>query len=603
MKKTISLIISTLLLINILFANSVFAAGELTVDETSSKLTYKVGEEIAIKGTCTANKDVVIRVYNDKNVLVLTDVIEAHETESGEYSFSGIYMPQTNTSANAVFKAVISSPGAANVEKDLVVTGGTPAPTGGGGGGGGGLKDTSGWEKEDKKQENTNNTEVPKQPQKPANEDTLNSDKIKEAGKQTTASGGAKFIDETTKATPKGAMKWESVRNTITVSLETMIANIGSKKISSKTSTNELVLNAASVSESDLKKYTDTENTLMESVKKNKIELNRAVNKEYIVNTSFKTSKTAKITVYKDFIEKIEKVGVETLTINDKNFRVSYTLSELKDMIGTDEKASMDIDASALSGSSKKLAVNFDTNKTQTVKISFPNLKGDAKYMAIVDEKGEPVGGRYNPATDAVEAKISASGVYSIVYNEKDFADIKSKSAEMQESIKILTAKGIIKGTSEKEFSPDDTITRADIAALLLRVLSKIDPNADGGFADVKQTDWFYGTAGSARNYGMIVGFEDNTFRGNAIIEKNQILAMSARILKKEMRYTTPDNTSEWLDYADAGTIAGWAKDDVALASMANIITQTEDNTINADENMTRGDAALIIMRLFYKIW
>ena len=74
----------------------------------------------------------------------------------------------------------------------------------------------------------------------------------------------------------------------------------------------------------------------------------------------------------------------------------------------------------------------------------------------------------------------------------------------MQESIKILAAKGIIEGTSAKEFSPDDTITRAEIAALLLRVLSQVNPNADGEFKDVKKSDWFYGTAGSAKNYGLI---------------------------------------------------------------------------------------------------
>ena len=147
------------------------------------------------------------------------------------------------------------------------------------------------------------------------------------------------------------------------------------------------------------------------------------------------------------------------------------------------------------------------------------------------------------------------------------------------------------------------TISRAEIAALLLRVLSQVDPNADGGFEDVKQTDWFYGTAGSAKKYGMIKGFEDNTFRGNNVIEKDQILTIASRVLQREMRYKTPENVDEWLKFTDADKIADWAKNDIALAAMANIITRTADNTIHADEDMTRGDVALIIMRLFYKIW
>ena len=101
----------------------------------------------------------------------------------------------------------------------------------------------------------------------------------------------------------------------------------------------------------------------------------------------------------------------------------------------------------------------------------------------------------------------------------------------------------------------------------------------------------------------MIVGFEDNTFRGNDVIAKDQILTISSRVLQKEMRYKTPENVDEWLAFSDAVTIADWAKNDIALATMANIITRTADNKIYANEDMTRGDAALIIMRLFYKIW
>lgn len=412
-----------------------------------------------------------------------------------------------------------------------------------------------------------------------------------------------KLIKWVTDATDKEAMGGEAARNTVAMSVETMISNIGSKKISTSSSTNKLVLKENSVTDADLKKYTDTEKTLLNAVDKNNITLNRTLAKEYIINTTFSKAKKANITIYIGFVTKLEKVGIETLTINDKNFRVSYSLRELKEMIGDKEFTSFDIDTTAMSSSTKKLTVNFDTDKTQSVKISFPGLSADAKYMAIVDENGNPVGGRYNPATGAIEAKISESGVYQIVNNEKDFDDIKNLSEEMQESIKILAAKGIINGTSAKEFSPEDSISRAEVAALLLRVLSQVNPNADGGFADVKKSDWFYGTAGSAKAYGMIQGFEDNTFRGNLTIAKDQILTIASRVLQREMKYIAPDKPEEWLTFADASSIADWAANDIALTTMANIVTRTADNTIHADEDMTRGDAALIIMRLFYKIW
>lgn len=250
-----------------------------------------------------------------------------------------------------------------------------------------------------------------------------------------------------------------------------------------------------------------------------------------------------------------------------------------------------------------KVKVKFNTDKTATMKISFPGISGDTTYMAVVDENGKAIGGKYNPATGELEAKISASGVYSVVYNEKDFEDIKNKSAEMQNAIKTLAAKGIINGTSETTFSPDSSITRAEIVALMLHTLSKLDPNQDGGFADVTKENWYFGAAGSSRKYGIINGYEDNTFRGNDVISKEQIIAVTARILRNEMNYKTPENISEYLKYADAESISEWAKQDIALAEMANIVLQRVDGKFVKGDEMTRGDAAVILMRLFDKIW
>jgi len=603
--KKITAFITALLLVLNLFSVSVFALGEtVTIDDIDygeGKTSFNIGDTAAISGTCTPKNDLVLRLYDEKGAMLYTDVVYASDN-NGNFVFSGIVIPDTTSTGTLTYKAYVSITGNSTpFEKNILINGkeAKPNPPGPSGPSGPTVKEPEiEWPDDTPVDSN-----VPGGDPGPAYKDPINEKAVQAAAKQTTASGGAKFIETTTKATDAAAMAWESTRNTIAVSVETMMANIGSKKISTSSSTNKLVLKESSISDADLKKYTDTEKTLNDAMNKNKITLNRELTKEYIVNTTFSTTKKANITIYKKFVDKLAKVGIETLTINDKNFRVSYTMTELSEMIGDKEFTSFDIDTTAMSSKTKKLTVNFDTDKTQSVKISFPGLSADAKYMAIVDENGNPVGGRYNPATGAIEAKISESGVYQIVNNEKDFEDIKHLSDEMQESIKILAAKGIIEGTSAKEFSPEDSISRAEVAALLLRVLSQVDPNADGGFADVKKSDWFYGTAGSAKAYGMILGFEDNTFRGNVTIAKDQILAIASRVLQREMKYITPEKPEEWLTFADATSIADWAANDIALTTMANIVTRTADNTIHANEDMTRGDAALIIMRLFYKIW
>ena len=276
----------------------------------------------------------------------------------------------------------------------------------------------------------------------------------------------------------------------------------------------------------------------------------------------------------------------------------------------TTEYAAATVDAQQASSftmtdrGSRTVEVNFDTDSETMVTVSFPGMSMDETYVAVMDEEGNPVGGKYNPATGTLEAKLTESGVYQVVNNEKDFADIKAKSQEMQEAIKLLASKGIINGTNETMFEPDSTISRAEVTALLMRTLSLLDPNADGGFTDVTPQNWYYGAAGSAKEHNIINGFEDNTFRGDAVIAKDQIVSVSARTLREQMDYKTPsDVTGELSIYTDAGNIANWAREDVALATMTNLVLKRTDGKFDGSAGMTRGDAAIIVKRLFDKLW
>lgn len=610
MKRIIALLITVIMLVSSVTA---IAAVSFSVDPIT--VTYSNNAEksnsIAVKGTYY--KPLVLRVFDNNGTVIYIDTTES---EDGTFEFETFELKQPDvsgmtgsTSGNTTtyditYQFVISDDTSILNEADKTVTfryAVTKSSSSSVGPSGPAKKDpdpswdhSSGTKKEEEKNEEIT---ADKDPLNPDNKNDKLWDKVNQVKNEKEAD---KAIAAITKATDKEALKGETARNNVATAGETMGANISAKTVKASSS-NRLALNDSIISASDLDKLDKTMSAIEKSIKNNKITLNRQMSRELILNVNFNNKTKATIAVSKKLVEKL--TGVDVLTIKDKDFKISYTIDELKAMLGDKDEISFEIDKSGLTGTTKKIAINFDTDKTKTMKISFPGLSGDSKYMAIVDENGNPVGGRYNPATGAIEAKIAESGVYQIVNNEKDFEDIKNLSEEMQESIKILAAKGIIEGTSAKEFSPEDSISRAEVAALLLRVLSQVDPNADGEFVDVKKSDWFYGTAGSAKKYGMILGFEDNTFRGNTTIAKDQILAIASRVLKREMRYKTPDNISEWLTFTDASVIADWAREDIALATMANIITRSEDNTIKSNENMTRGDAALIIMRLFYKIW
>lgn len=307
-----------------------------------------------------------------------------------------------------------------------------------------------------------------------------------------------------------------------------------------------------------------------------------------------------------------DKIRIET-----PSYALTLKLSDLAD----DLKAPLTITAEEVSGASSAAKgvgagfapANLDTKTTvkitlpnaqltNPVTISLPRDSGDTTYQAIVKTDGTATASKFNPATVSMDGKVNTSGTYTVKTNEKSFSDILNKSAEMQKAILYLTSKGIISGTSATTFSPDSTINRQQIAALIMRALGKVDNTATTNFTDVSSSSSLYRAIASSQRLGIINGYSDNTFRGTNVISKNQIVTVSGRVLTSEMNYKAPANTSTYLGkYKD--TVPDYAKEMVALATREGLVVYRTDGTFSGDKNMTRGDAAIILYRLFQRIW
>ena len=195
--------------------------------------------------------------------------------------------------------------------------------------------------------------------------------------------------------------------------------------------------------------------------------------------------------------------------------------------------------------------------------------------------------------------KINSNIKLSIIENNKKpkkFSDVSDQTEEMQTAINALFKAGIVEGTGETEFSPDKPITRAEIAALLLWISAKTDIEDNGGFTDVTEDKWYYHTAGTSKKHGIVLGFEDNTFRGDEPVSKLQMVSLTSRVLRNESVFVDEEVNSK--AYAN---IPDWAVEDIALAEQEGLISAEKD-LISLNEDMTRGEAAVILYRLYNKI-
>ncbi len=87
-------------------------------------------------------------------------------------------------------------------------------------------------------------------------------------------------------------------------------------------------------------------------------------------------------------------------------------------------------------------------------------------------------------------------------------------------------------------------------------------------------------------------------------LNKVQIVPVTSRILKNKINYFDVIDAEKILSaYGDSTNIANWAKNDVALATDINMVIRRTDSLFGENDDMTRDDVAIILKRLFDKIW
>jgi hypothetical protein len=159
-------------------------------------------------------------------------------------------------------------------------------------------------------------------------------------------------------------------------------------------------------------------------------------------------------------------------------------------------------------------------------------------------------------------------------------------------------------GNVEGAFNPDDFITRAEFISAAVRVFDMLDHNATSSFTDMSRSDWYYPAVATAEQENIMGGFDDNTFRGDTDILKDLLVVTAANLLAEQMGYLIPsDIEAELARYADRHEIEPWSEDAIALATQSNILIYRIDGLFAPKSNMTRGDAAIVLYRVFNKVW
>ncbi len=166
-----------------------------------------------------------------------------------------------------------------------------------------------------------------------------------------------------------------------------------------------------------------------------------------------------------------------------------------------------------------------------------------------------------------------------------DIADCKYKDA-----INALAAYGALTVPTNEKFRPDDKITRAEMAALTVKLANVTVYRFKNAFIDVMPDKWYANSIQSAVNGGLVA---------NAIIASGYYFPESPATLSDVITYVVclreiygvEDELASLANYVDSRGISGDVSEYFAKAISAGIYTP-ENNKLSPNRMLTRAEAA-----------
>lgn len=230
---------------------------------------------------------------------------------------------------------------------------------------------------------------------------------------------------------------------------------------------------------------------------------------------------------------------------------------------------------------------SFSSDRTTVCLKSKDSMQGD-----------KIISSNYVNSYNIMKFKISESGEYYLRNNTVEFTDIRENNKGLYEAVSPLAAQNIISGKAEGIFGLNDTLTRAETVTMLCKMLSIDSSSFDSEtFDDVKSEDWYYKYVMVGKEYGILSGYDDNTFRAGNTISRQEFAAVLGQIMTNQLGYVVPESTEILASYSDSSSISPWAAGYAALLERENI--KIWQDAYEPNKAITRGEAAMLIYRVY----
>lgn len=165
--------------------------------------------------------------------------------------------------------------------------------------------------------------------------------------------------------------------------------------------------------------------------------------------------------------------------------------------------------------------------------------------------------------------------------------------------IESLSEKGAFVGYGDERFRPYNYITRAEFVSATIKALGGKGAGSDSQYSDVYSSEWTTPYVNQADAKDLIEGYGQKDFRPNKPIARGEALAILSKVtLGGELAEGKVEQILK--NYRDGYRVPTWNREAVAKAINYDVFRSDAKyyNLVNANEKITRGEAAYLIYNL-----
>ncbi len=168
-----------------------------------------------------------------------------------------------------------------------------------------------------------------------------------------------------------------------------------------------------------------------------------------------------------------------------------------------------------------------------------------------------------------------------------------------KDSIIYVIENGLMNGVAEGYFAPDGKLSRAMLVTILYRRENSPAVSGNTPFTDLQKDSWYDDAVLWAYNNKIINGTSENTFSPDDNITREQIATIIYNYAKENSLLGSGAADKKLSDFSDGDKVSGYAAEAMTWAINAGLISGRDDGTLDPKNTATRGEMAAILQRFF----